>query len=156
MISAQDLGRYFEDEVHLTLCNRLSKSINVLREKDVKNIFGANNSSIDHCLISDNYIICIQDKWESRPACISKINHFLMGLQNIAKKNTHLQCIGIYLSKLPVSGPSHEALNSSDIECINIHCIDDEKFDSIIEDLFIFIHHRGFFSYDSEGCIIMR
>ena len=153
MTSAQDLGREFENRVHLTLRKSLNNAIYVLREKDVKKIFGSNNSSVDHCLISRDYIICIQDKWEARPACISKINHFLMGLNNISKKIPKLKCIGIYLSKLTVSAPSLEALHSNDIKCVNIYGNDMEN---IIEYLLGYIHKYGFYTYDTEGCLLMR
>ena len=153
MISAQDLGRYFEDKVHLTLCKSLNDSIYVLREKDVKKNFGSNNSSIDHCLISNDYIICIQDKWESKSASISKINHFLMGINNLSKLKPNLRCIGIYLSKLTVSGPSLEALSINDIKCVNIS---GGNMEGIIEYLLSYIHKYGFYTYEDDGSIIMR
>jgi len=152
MISPQQLGFKFEDKVHETLSYYL-KRINILREKNIKNIYGENNSSIDHLLESNDYVICIQSKWEVKSAYISKVNHFLMALNNISKIHIDKKCIGIYLSRLPVTEPSQKALLNSDIKCINIY---DDNMDLVIEKLLNYIHKYEMYSYEEDGAIIMR
>lgn len=152
-MSNQDLGRFFENEVDKNLKKYL-RYTTILREKDVKANYGINNSSIDHLIISDNNIICIQSKWENSKASISKINHFLMGINNIHKKNNNKIFGGIYLSKLAVSEPSKEALLDNNIYTINIY---DNDMDNIIEKLLEHLHFTyHIWSYDFDGCIIMR
>ena len=134
-------------------CNNHLRINKVLREKDVKNIYGENNSSLDHLLESDDYVICIQSKWENKPACISKVNHFLMAVNNISKIHIDKKCVAIYLSKIPVTGPSSKAIVYNDIKCINIY---DDDMNLIIEKLLIYIHQYGIYSYGYDDTIIMR
>jgi hypothetical protein len=154
MLSPQELGIKFENKVHETLEDSL-RIKQILREKDVKSSYGSNNSSIDHLLedYGNGYIICIQDKWENRAACISKINHFLMVVNNISKKHPNQLCIAIYLSKLPISGPSSLAFMNNSIKCINIH---DNNMDIAIEKLLECIHIYGMYTYEYDNSLVMR
>lgn len=152
MISPQQLGFKFEDNAH-EIFKRDLRIKNILREKDVKSAYGENNSSIDILLESDNYVVCIQCKWESKPACISKVNHFLMALNNISKIHVDKKCIGIYLSQLPVSAPSSKAITINDIKCINIH---NDDMDLVIEESLIYIHQYEMYTYENDQSIIMR
>jgi hypothetical protein len=154
MISPQDLGRFFENKVHEML-ERYLRNTNILREKDVKSNYGVHNSAVDHLLITYNTIICIQSKWENSAATLSKVNHFLMTVNNIAMSKFKDQTIGaIYLSKLPITKNAKVALDANIIETINVH---DTNMDNIIEKLLTYIHFKyKMWSYDYDQNIIMR
>lgn len=151
-ISPQDLGRKFEDYVHLFLTRTYKE---ILREKDIKKRFGNNNSGIDHLIISDNICICIQDKYEETSASISKVNHFILCVQNI-QKQINKKCIGIYLSRLKVSGPSENSFidqnkTNNDIYFVNIY---DENNELLMYKLMCVLYEYNIFIYDDDQCTI--
>jgi hypothetical protein len=174
MLSAQHRGRLFEDKVEETLTpqaigrlfdDKVNEALNsylryfdfILKEKEVKSKYGVNNSGIDHLISINNYIFCIQCKLENTPSPIGKVNHFLMCINNIAKEHPEKKCIGIYLSKLPVSGPSEIALSTNDIDSINIHNNGSDDINSLIEKLLVFFHYVfRIYSYEYDESIIMR
>lgn len=156
-LTPQALGFFLEDKVNETLKSHLRYYDFILREKEVKSKYGVNNSGIDHLISINNYIFCIQCKWENISSPIGKVNHFLMCINNIAKEHPEKKCIGIYLSKLPVSGPSERALSTNYIYSINIDNNGSDDMDCIIEKLLIFFHYCfGIYSFEYDESLIMR
>lgn len=159
-LTPQAIGRLFDDKVHETLKSYLRYYDIILREKQVKSKYGVNNSGIDHLVSINDYIFCIQCKWENKVAEISKVNHFLMCINNISKKHPEKKCIAIYLSKLPVSGPSERALVTNDIDSINIDNNGIDDMNILIEKLLVFFHYGfGIYSFQNDKygeTLIMR
>ena len=156
-LTPQAIGRLFDDKVNEALNLYLRYFDFILKEKEVKSKYGVNNSGIDHLISINNYIFCIQCKWENISSPIGKVNHFLMCINNIAKEHPEKKCIGIYLSKLPVSGPSERALSTNDIYSINIHNNGSDDINSIIEKLLEYFHYDfGVYSYEYDESLIMR
>lgn len=156
-LTPQAMGRLFDDKVNKALNSHLRYFDFILIEKEVKSKYGVHNSGIDHLVSIREYILCIQCKLENTHSPIGKVNHFLMCINNIAKKHPEKKCIGIYLSKLPVSGPSEKALSTNDIDSINIHNNGSDDMNSLIEKLLVFFHYVfRIYSYEYDESIIMR
>jgi hypothetical protein len=164
---SQKIGIIFENSVHNAINNHL-RVTNLLREKDIKNIYGINNSGIDHMfdIFYTNISICIQDKWEETKSSISTINHFIKCVQNI-QLITNKQIIGIFLSKLPITKNSLEAFNFDNrlllnIKFINIH-LDEKEYslvnskEILIDKLLDYLHlNYQLWTHDFDDSIIMR
>lgn len=149
----QEAGRLFEDNVHELL---LSSNETILREKDVRSQYGINNTCIDHLLISNDICICIQDKFESSPSCISKINHFIVCVNNVQEK-IQKKCIAIYLSKLKITKNSEESFNEQNNKNKPIHFMNicDENLDILEQKLMKVLYDNNIFLYDGGNACIM-
>lgn len=162
-LSPQQLGMEFENQVHFILANNLQVK-NLLREKEIKRLYGANCSGIDHMfdIPFTNISICIQDKWTNSKSPISTINHFMKCVQNInVQTNRSIQ--GIFLSKLPITKPSLQAFefdNKSQhkVNFINISLeIQEQEQEQLIEKMLHYFHYTyKLWTYDFDGCIKMR
>lgn len=57
----------------------------VMREGQLIKNYGREFYGIDHCLIVDNYIITIQDKWEITSPSIAQIDQFISVTEQLVK-----------------------------------------------------------------------
>ena len=153
-MSKQLDGVNFENDIHNLL---QGTQLDIKREKDVKNIFGSNNTCIDHFFENINILYCIQTKHvTSHSATISQIHHFIKCIENIQKK-TNKHCIAIYLSLLPISKPSQKAFEEENINNKKIQYINIFHKDTFIlqQKLKYFLHYHKIFFYDNEYCVEM-
>jgi hypothetical protein len=149
----QNNGIIFEKNVHDYL---KSTNCNLLSEREVRNKYGSNVSGIDHLIVSDNYIICIQDKYMKSKPCVSQINHFIycvFEVSYIEKKN----CIGIYLSNLPPTKEAQMSFESMNSKYENIYFKSiNNSIDKLINNLLDYLHSINIYSYEEDGSCIMK
>ena len=133
-----------------------STKLVVHREKDVKSLFGSNNSAIDHMIVTDTFIICFQDKWMVSKPTISGINHFIQCVNNISRIESK-KCYGIYLSNLPLTNDANKAFiaENSINNNLNFISINDNEQDKLVQKLFYFLYSVGIFIYDDDNCCRM-
>lgn len=151
MLSAQERGKEFENRVHFLLETTNNK---ILRENDIRNKYGKNITGIDHLIILSNFLICIQDKLEKKPVCVKDIHHFIHCTNDI-RKIEDKKCIGIFLSKMELSGPSKEAFENEKKENRKYVSITGSDEDEILNNLKKILHRSGIFFYESDGSCIM-
>jgi hypothetical protein len=152
MIIEQNRGRLFEKSIHSFL---QKTNLDVLSEKEVKRKYGIDTTAIDHLIELDSYILCFQDKYENCNPSISKINHFIQCVTNVHNRSKKI-CIGIYLSKMPLSANSLEAFNMNNISSQNIFIsINNSNEESIIYDLVTLLYSNNIFLYEEDGSCIM-
>jgi hypothetical protein len=146
-------GILFEKEVHKYL--KLTNNI-ILSEREIRNKYGSNISGIDHLINTEEFIICIQDKYMKSKPSVSQINHFIYCVFEVFNKEKK-KCIGIYLSNLP---PTREASLSFE----NINNRSDKIYfksinnsiDKLIDNLLDYLHFYHIFSYEEDGSSIMK
>lgn len=149
----QDEGRLFEKEISSIL--NLTK-LNVLSEKDVRSEYGQNNTAIDHMFETNHFIYCIQDKWEKNPVCISKINHFITCVNNISNKKNK-KCIGIYLSKMPLTKNSQTAFDEQNNMNKNLFLnINAEIKSKIFNDFIELLYNNDIYLYTDDNTCLMK
>lgn len=150
-LTPQEEGIAFENNVQESL---KQTNLNVLREKDVKRIFGNDITAIDHLIIYDNLYIAIQDKWQNKKPSVDQINHFILCVKNI-KQKTNKKIIGIYLSNFELSGPSQNAFNrNSSIDC-NFMSIYSQRQNVLLHKLMEFLYSNNIYYYDIDNCVVM-
>lgn len=80
------LGFQFEDTIH----NLISQcEYKVLREKEIVSKYGSIAYGIDHLILTDHFVITIQDKWKKSKPTLQDANHFIKAserISNIEKK----------------------------------------------------------------------
>jgi len=162
----QEEGTAFENEIHQLLS---TTKLKVLREIDVVNKYGKTNKGIDHLLYDDNnnVIICIQTKFTSSKPQLQQINHFIQCVENISLIDNK-KCIGIYLTKLPLTATAYEAFINKNKKYDNyyLQITIDNKYEyenninkkyilqyNLREYLYIYLH---IYCYDYDDCIIMN
>jgi hypothetical protein len=152
-LTPQDEGRLFEKEISSLLSLTRLK---ILSEKEVRQTYGQNNTAIDHMFENNFYIFCIQDKWEKSNVCISKINHFITCVNNISLKREK-KCIGIYLSKMPLTKNSilsfDEQNNIRKNIFLNINAEDKYKMFDIFID---FLYKNKIFMFTDDNSCLMK
>lgn len=152
MITEQNKGRLFEKSVHSFL---QKTNLDVLSEKEVKKKYGINMNDIDHLIELDSCILCFHNKYENCNPSISKINNFINCVTNISTKSNK-KCIGIYLSKMPLSANSLEAFNMNNINSLNIFIsINNSNEEYILYDLITLLYSNNIFLYEEDGSCIM-
>jgi len=151
--NAQLNGIIFERKVHEYL--KLTKN-NILSERDIRNKYGSNVSGIDHLISTDEYIICIQDKFMKSKPCVSQINHFIYCVFEVSY-NEKKKCIGIYLSNLPPTREASMSFQSMNNKSENVYFKSiNNEIDKLIDSLLNFLHSINIFSYEEDGSCIMN
>jgi len=152
LITAQNRGRLFEKSIHTFL---QKTNLDVLSEKEVKKKYGIDTTAIDHLIELDSYILCFQDKYENCNPSISKINHFIQCVTNVSTRSNK-KCIGIYISKMPLSANSLEAFNMNNISSRNIFIsLSNSNEEYILYDLINLLYSNNIFLYEEDGSCIM-
>jgi len=151
-LTPQQAGFKFEDKIHRLLSQT---KFSVLREKDIVQIYGIIFKGIDHLVYTDNYIICLQDKWMITSPTLSKINHFITCTNNIGF-SVGCRCIGIYLSKKQLTGPALQAFEFENTKNINHYTnLYDEDENIILDKLTRLLYENSINLYEEDGSLIM-
>jgi len=165
-MNPQEKGRYFEDNLHKRLLQ--ARYCKIMREADIKKYFGKSVSGIDHIIYNESdYLICIQDKWQSSTISISEFNHFSKCVEEISKhqeilNNKQLKILAIYASNQPLSANSLEQFNKENeryknkMSRIKYYTCNDKDEIIILHKLENFLHTKKIFMYDHNGDCIMR
>ena len=122
-INASKDGFTFENQLYEELIKYFADGFTLRREKEVKKEYGNDITAIDFEIFNivkskderkiPSKHVFIQLKWKDRSSPISDINHYVKCCSDIEKQKK-LNCnhvYHIYGTKVPVSGPSLEALN---------------------------------------------
>lgn len=150
--SPQALGLLFEDEIHELL---IQTKLQVLRENDIVRKYGLNLKGIDHLVYGIGYIICIQDKVTSSSPTLSLVNHFIQCVENIGHKEK-IKCVGIYLTKQPLTKPGKLALLDANKRNINLFLeIQDEDLPHLKHKLLSVLYENQIYLYESDDSLYM-
>ncbi len=149
----QQLGYLFEDYVH----NLISQSkYQVLREKEIINKYDKLSAGIDHLIYLPDYIICIQDKWRDCKPNLTDINHFLKSVENVHIRENYKKCIGIYLSKTPITKGGVDAFEFENNKGTNYFLsLNGETMEIILTKLMGLFYDNCIFFYEPDGSAIM-
>lgn len=93
-----DIGFELERKIHNSVL-QISQKIKIFRENDITRIYGNIAYGIDHLIYIDNYMICIQDKWENKKPSIRDINHFISAINMICNKTNKELLLALFISK---------------------------------------------------------
>jgi len=145
-------GMIFENNVHKQL-----KKIKypVYTEQEIINMYGNHITAIDHMIVLDNFIVCIQDKYSKDPITIDKTNHFMQTV-NTVSQIINKPCIGIYLSKSKLTGPSNNAFNNNNQINMNQFIeINGNTEKELINNLMEYLYSIQIYMYENDGDCIM-
>jgi hypothetical protein len=164
-MNPQARGRQFEENLHNLLLQTRCK---IMREADIKSYFGKSVSGIDHLIYDySEYIICIQDKWQSTPISISEFNHYSKCVEEISKNqeilnNPNIKIIAIYASNQSLSPNSLEQFRKENdryknrTSSIKYYTCNDKEESVILKKIKNFLHNKQIFMYEYDGDCIMR
>ena len=145
-------GFEFEDYIH----NNISQcKYPVLREKDVVNEYGKISYGVDHLIKGPNYNISIQDKWKNSKPTLADINHFIKATERISEIDNKY-CIGIYLTKLPLTSYARNAFDHENSFSRNKFieiCFDSQH--DIMNNLSKLLYSLEIYFYEPDGSAIM-
>ena len=154
MLIRQQLGYLFEDKVHELISQSYYQ---VIREKEIVNRYSVLSNGIDHIVYLFDYIICIQDKWRDTKSSLSDINHFIKSVENIYIKENYKKCIGLFLTKIPITKGATNAFEYENSKGINYFLsINDNNMDLLLNKLTTLFYLSGIFFYEPDGCVIMN
>lgn len=146
------LGYQFEDIIHnlISQCEFI-----VLREKEITNKYGKIVYGIDHLILTNQFIITIQDKWKNTKPTLQDVNHFIKATERVGE--IEKKCyLGIYLSKLPITSYANTAFNFDNSYSSNkFYSIHNEKINEIKKNLSDKLYELGIYFYEQDGSIIM-
>jgi hypothetical protein len=155
-------GIEFENDIHNFLSHRTKKTI--LREIDIINKYviyeGEKKckicTAIDHLITTNNYIICIQDKWKKSSIGPVDINHFIASVNIVADIEKNKNVIGIYLSKKGITEKGKQffilAENKTNIKYYNIFNDDENIIKNYLKNI---LYNYDIFFYEYDGSIEM-
>lgn len=158
MLSAQQKGRDFENEVHEFL-KRTNPDI-LMNEKEIRQI-DCTVTAIDHLLVSNDVYYCFQDKWLNSTISNSDFNHFIKCVEKVSSRLNNNKIYAIYLSNNDFSSIALKQFNEenekynkglSNIEFIKInHFYKNTLFSKLHE----FLHSKELYVYDNQGDCMM-
>ena len=91
----------------------------IFREKEITNKYGGNFNGVDHLIYIDEYMITIQDKWESTSPDISHIHKFI-GVTNELKKRTGRKLLcALFVSKIKMTRNGNDILKDANNKYTN-------------------------------------
>lgn len=152
MLYEQKLGYDFENMIHNLI---IQTNYEVLREKEIIKKYGKLFYGIDHLMYVSDYIICIQDKWKNTKSDLSEINHFIKTIEKINDVENK-RCIGIYLSKLPLTKGALDAFEYENLKLKNIFMsLDNTNMSVLLNKLSLLFYSNHIFFYESDGSTIM-
>lgn len=145
-------GIIFENYVH----KELKKTrLSVYTEHEIINTFGNHITAIDHMIVLDNINICIQDKYCKDTINITQVSHFMQTV-NTVSQIMNKPCIGIYLSKSKLTGPSNNAFTINNQMNINQFIeINGNTEKELINNLMEYLYSIQIYMYDNDGDCIM-
>lgn len=151
-ITKQKLGFMFENNIHEFISQT---KYTILREKEIVNKYSCLAYGIDHLMYLEECIICIQDKWRSSKPSLSDINHFISAVKYI-NDNEFKKCVGIYLSKEPLTAYASKAFEYENNKKINyFFSVYDNDMDKIIHKITKIFYENKIFLYENDGSAIM-
>lgn len=151
-LTKQKLGFIFEDNIHELISQT---TYTILREKEIVNKYSLLAYGIDHIMYLEECIICIQDKWRSSKPSLSDINHFTSAVKYI-NDNEFKKCVGIYLSKEPLTAGALKAFEYENNKGINyFFSIYDDNMDQIVHKIKKIFYENKIFLYENDGSAIM-
>lgn len=103
-----NLSKYqFEDTIH-TLISQCEHEI--LRDKEITDKYGPLVYGIDHLILTEHFVITIQDKWKKTKPTLHDANHFIKATERVGEMENK-KYFGIYLSKMPLTSYAIDAFN---------------------------------------------
>lgn len=102
MTKAQKLGILFEDKIHDKF-KKLNIFDKIYRESDIIRKYGKNFNGVDHLLFIDDYIISLQDKWESKSPNIARIDQFISVTDKLENNIGRKLLCGLFVSKIKMT-----------------------------------------------------
>jgi len=152
MLTKQQLGYKFEDQVHELISQTYYP---ILREKEIIKKYGILCYGIDHLVYSVEYLICIQDKWRDTKSSLNDINHFLKSVEKVSEAENK-RCIGIYLTKVPITKGGLEALKNENTKQTNLFLsINNEDMNLLLKKLSELFYSNQIYFYEPDGTTIM-
>ena len=152
MSSRQQLGYIFEENIHNLILQTIYE---VLGEKQIIKKYGKLYYGIDHIINVSEYIICIQDKWRDTKSQLSDINHFIKSTEKISDVENK-RCIGIYLSKLPLTKGALDAFEYENIKLKNkFMSLSNDNMNKLLLELSYLLYSNQIYFYECDGSSIM-
>lgn len=146
------LGYQFEDTIHNLI---LQCEYKVLREKEIINKYGKIVKGIDHLILTEQFVITIQDKWRNSKPTLNDVNHFIKATERIGEieKKSYL---GIYLSKLPLTSFADKAFDfDNKCQSNKFYSIHSDTINIIKNNLTTKLYEFGIYFYEPDGTAIM-
>src|SRR5437868_6301424 len=113
-VQKQKNGYIFESKIYEMLC-KLNLFNTILSEKEIVSKFGHNLYGIDHIAIRDNFIITLQEKWESSSPNIERIHQFINCSELIKEQisNKTILLCAIFVSKIKMTNNGINIINKT-------------------------------------------
>ena len=147
----QKYGLLLEDTLHnfiseITQCK-------LYREANVKQMYGPTITTIDHMIINDSKIICMQLKWHKAKISTHYVKGFVNDVNIIQQKEKNYSVIGIYLSQYGLTKDSQTVFDEQNNKFISVHDVD--EFNMLNKLLYELKHNFDITIYDSQNDVIM-
>ena len=147
MLTPQQIGRNFENNIHNLLC--LTDKI-VLKEQEIVNTYKNNCFGVDHLIYCDTFMVCIQDKWTIKSPDITDAQHFISAMKKI-QQVAKIKIIGIYISKTQITQRAYDEFKfeEKNFQC-KIYVLCSENQNIIYKRLMKFLYSIGIFFFDND------
>lgn len=147
----QKYGLLLEDTLHKFI-SEITKC-KLYREANVKQMYGPTITTIDHLIIYDSKIICMQLKWHKKKIPTFYTKGFINDVNIIQQKEKNYSVIGIYLSQHGLTKGSKSIFENQTIKFISIS--DTNEFEMINKLLYELKHNFNITVYDDQNDVIM-
>ena len=124
-------------------------------EKEIVIKYGNIVNGIDHLILTEYFVITIQDKWKNTKPTLNDANHFIKATERIGEIEKKSYS-GIYLSKLPLTSYAIKAFNFDNSYSSNkFYSIYGETTNDIEKKLTKKLYELKIYFYEPDGSAIM-
>lgn len=145
----REIGLQFETYIAEFIANNFIKNYS-MREIECTRQFG--EKGIDHAILGDDFIVCIQDKWLSKTVCDKDATYFVGCCKRIEEK-IKMQVVMIFLSNMGLSRVAYPKYFGEN--CQHRYQVFSENPEEILNGLHKILHSYGIYMWEDQNICVM-
>lgn len=128
----------------------------ILRKNEIMEKYLVFIHDIDYLIYIRDIIICIGIKWTESKPNINDVSNFIKSIDNIHMKENYKKCVGIYLTKVPISKNCLELFEFENNKQTNYFTfITNSDIKNILDELTQLFYSNDIYLYEADGTAIM-
>lgn len=129
-------------------------NLDFLGSSEIKKSYGSSNLDIDYLINVNDMILCIKEKYDRVTPYLSNIKDFITSVNSISNK-TNKECIGIYVSCMPLANESKKILETQNSISNSFYSINDLNRHILLQKLINILYANNIFMYNEDDSCIM-
>jgi hypothetical protein len=128
----------------------------VIQKKDIISKYNISINGFNNIILGPNFIITIQDKWVKTEPSQNEIINFIKATKQIGLFEPHKYCLGIFISKIPISPYNLLFFEQENLSQVNkFISIQSNTEKQVLQELRKILYTYGIYYYELDGSVVM-